>query len=136
MEIRQESLVVQTRSRMETRDISAEVSRFVRESGLSDGILFVYCPHATAAVFLNENEPRLQRDVLGMINRVVSPYESYEHNAIDRNTAAHLAAILVGNCVAIPVSGGNLATGTWQDVFLLELDGPRRRTVNLVVLGE
>jgi len=136
MEIEQQSLLIPTATRIQTLDITSEVSGFVRESGLKEGIVFVYCPHATAAVFLNENEPRLQRDVLGMVKKLIPSSEPYEHNAIDHNAAAHLAAILVGNCVAIPVSGGALGTGTWQEVFLLELDGPRKRTVNLVLLGD
>jgi len=136
MGIKQKSLSVQTHDRVETQDITAEVTRFLRESGFSEGMVFVYCPHATAAIFLNEDEPRLQRDVLNFVKRLVPSSESYEHNAIDDNAAAHLAAILVGNCVAIPVAAGRLGTGTWQQVLLLELDGPRRRTVNLVGLGQ
>jgi secondary thiamine-phosphate synthase enzyme len=136
MEIKKETFSVQTHNRIETQDISGIISRFLRESGLSEGLLFVYCPHATAAIFLNENESGLQRDVLGMIKRLIPQSEQYEHNAIDDNAAAHLAAILVGNCVVIPVSHATLGTGTWQQVFLLELDGPRQRTVNAILLGD
>ena len=136
MEIKQGTFFVQTHSRVETQDITGEVRGFLRESGFSEGILFVYCPHATAGIFLNENEPRLQRDVVNFVEGLVSSSARYEHDTIDDNAAAHLAAILVGNCVAIPVTGGNLGTGTWQQVLLLELDGPRHRTVNFVLLGE
>ena len=136
MAVAQKSLSINTHSRMETRDITIEVGHFVRETGFTAGMLFVHCPHATAAVFLNENEPGLQRDILGMVKRLVPHADDYEHNAIDDNAAAHLGAILVGNSVSVPIAGSSLCCGTWQQIFLLELDGPRRRDVNLVLMGE
>jgi len=127
---------VRSRSRIETIDISSEVVEAVRQSGVAEGIVCVSTPHTTAAIYVNENERGLRQDVVvALAQRLLDAGGSYEHNRVDSNAQAHLAAILVGNAVLLPVSGGHPELGTWQSIFFLELDGPRTRTVSVKVVA-
>lgn len=126
---------VRSRSRVEPIDISGEVAEAVRESGVAEGIVCVSTSHTTAALYVNENERGLRRDVVTMAERLLDLGGSYEHNRVDSNAEAHLAATLIGNSVVLPVSGGRPELGTWQRLFFLELDGPRTRTVRVNVVA-
>ena len=103
--------------------------------GAGNGAVLVSIPHCTCGVYLNENEDGLLDDTLkavGFLGRL----SHWRHDIIDNNAAAHLGATLVGNSVLVPVQGGTLHLGTWQRVLMIELDGPRTRQINLMVLAE
>ena len=128
-----ETLSVATRTRTELRDISREVQAAVDRIGVTEGIAFVYCPHTTAAVTINENaDPTVVRDFLTHLNREIPHDGDYRH--AEGNSDAHIKSILVGASRTVPVSEGKLALGTWQGIFLCEFDGPRRRRVLVTVL--
>lgn len=128
-----ETLSVATRTRTELRDISREVQAAVDRIGVAEGIAFVYCPHTTAAVTINENaDPTVVRDFLTHLNREIPHDGDYRH--AEGNSDAHIKSILVGASRTVPVSEGKLALGTWQGIFLCEFDGPRRRRVLVTVL--
>ena len=129
-------LSLNTRRRVDLLDITAEVKGMVQESGISEGIALIYSSHTTTAVFINENEANLLRDVEAALERTIPREGGYGHNRIDDNADAHLRAILVGNSLCVPVTGGRLDLGTWQSVFFAELDGPRRRRVMVKVVGD
>ncbi len=116
-------------------DITGEVEKALRESGIKEGIATVYTRHTTTAVFVNEGESGLLRDYKRLLS-LVPEGAGYEHDRIDRNAHAHLRAVLLGGSVAIPVVNGGLDLGTWQRVFFAELDGPRQRRVVVQVIGE
>lgn len=120
---------VRTRKKQEMVDITGWVADLVRQSGISDGICLVYIPHATAAVAINENaDPNVCEDILDALTHMI-PEGRWRHDRIDNNAAAHIKATIVGPSEAIPVREGRLRLGTWQSVMLVELDGPRERTV-------
>ena len=97
----------------------------------------VSVPHATAALIVNEHEQGLLRDLLERIDALFPESGQYAHNAIDDNADAHIAAAFLGHNRAFPVSGGQVIRGSWQNLFLVELDGPRsRREVIVQVLGD
>jgi secondary thiamine-phosphate synthase enzyme len=107
-------------------DITAEVERVVRESGVRDGVCTVYTPHATAAMTINENaDPNIGTDFLNALRKLVIEHDGWLHDRVDDNAAAHIKSALVGPSECIPIVGGKLALGTWQNVFLCEFDGPR-----------
>lgn len=135
MKMEQSTINVRTRARTETLDITDQVDEFLGKAGVQSGMLLVFCPHATCGIYLNENESGLRQDVLQLLRRLTEG-TSYQHDQIDDNAAAHLASVLVGHSACLPLSGGRRLTGTWQQVFLLELDGPRTRTVHFFALGE
>jgi secondary thiamine-phosphate synthase enzyme len=94
-------------------------------------------PHATAAIIVNEHERGLMNDQLERIEALFPRSSSYGHNAIDDNADAHLAASFLGHTTSFPILDGDLVRGTWQNVFLVELDGPRsRREVVFQIIGE
>jgi len=123
-------------SRREFIDITSQVVEIVRRSSVKDGICVVSASHATAAILVNENERRLIDDMLAKIEELFPSSARYSHNSIDDNADAHLAAVFIGHSKIFPISGGTLVRGTWQSVFLVELDGPRqRREVHIEILG-
>lgn len=96
-----------------------------------DGICFVFVPHATAALMMQEDETGLKKDIIGKIREIFYNGD-YEHDRIDNNAAAHLGSGFLKQFVLLPVQDGKLVRGTWQEIFLVELDGPRNRDVILV----
>ncbi len=121
--------IVRTNKNQEMVDITERVADLVKQSRVSDGICLVYVPHATAAVAINENaDPNVCEDILEALANLV-PEGRWRHDRIDNNAAAHIKATLLGPSQAVPVRGGRLRLGTWQSVMLVELDGPRERSV-------
>ena len=121
--------IVRTNKKQEMVDITQRVADLVKQSRVSDGICLVYVPHATAAVAINENaDPNVCEDILEALGNLV-PEGRWRHDRIDNNAAAHIKATLLGPSQAVPVRGGRLRLGTWQSVMLVELDGPRERSV-------
>ncbi|MEM1509466.1 MAG: secondary thiamine-phosphate synthase enzyme YjbQ [Thermofilaceae archaeon] len=130
-------LLVNTRSKRELVDITAEVERTVSESGVKNGLCLVFAPHATAAIIANEHERGLKNDILRKLEKDYPSDGGWEHNRIDDNAAAHLASAFLAASRIFPVINGNLVRGTWQNIFLVELDGPRsHRRVLIEVMGE
>ena len=120
---------VRTRKKQEMVDITERVADLVTQSGVSDGICLVYVPHATAAVAINENaDPNVCEDILDALANVI-PEGRWRHDRIDNNAAAHIKATILGPGQTVPVRGSRLLLGTWQSLMLVELDGPRARTV-------
>ncbi|MDA8169594.1 MAG: secondary thiamine-phosphate synthase enzyme YjbQ [Nitrospiraceae bacterium] len=126
---------VRSRQRNEFIDISREVEEAVRESGIKDGICYVFAPHTTAAVTINEGaDPSVQRDILNSLSRLVPHDMGYFHR--EGNSDAHIKSSVVGATACVPVEGGRLTLGTWQSVYFCEFDGPRhRRAVIKVIAG-
>ncbi len=102
-----------------------------------DGLLLVSVPHTTCAVTMNEPEPGLLDDFAQALERLV-PWDSrYAHNVgSEDNAAGHVRANLIGHQVLVPVVDGRLQVGAWQDVLLIECDGPRSRTVDVRLLAD
>jgi secondary thiamine-phosphate synthase enzyme len=108
-------------------DITREVEGVVAESGARDAICTVFTPHATAAITVNENDdPNIGTDFLRALGKAVPEHDGWLHDRVDNNGAAHIKSALVGPSETIPVEGGRLALGRWQNVFFCEFDGPRQ----------
>ncbi|MBC7329811.1 YjbQ family protein [bacterium] len=127
---------IRTRDKKELLDITSQVREEVAKSGIKNGIAIVFVPHATAALYLNEHEGGLMRDVLSFLGEIIPENRAYLHNRIDDNATAHLGSIIFKPFVVMPLTGGRLDVGTWQNVFLIEMDGPRTRRVIIKVIGE
>ena len=136
---------LQTEERLQFVDLTELVAERVRRSGIGHGLVCVQSRHTTTAVVVNENEPLLIEDAKRMLERLVPRGAVYGHNELhrrrdaapdeSRNGDAHCRALLLGSSETLAVAGGALQLGRWQRVFLVELDGPRRRTVSVVVMG-
>ncbi|HXX68323.1 MAG TPA: secondary thiamine-phosphate synthase enzyme YjbQ [Polyangiaceae bacterium] len=128
---------LETRAHNEVIDLTDKVRAVVAESGVSDGICTVFTPHATAAIAINENDdPNIGVDLLRALTTIVVEHDGWLHDRIDDNAAAHIKSAILGPSETIPIENGRLALGTWQNVFFVELDGPRsRRGIVVVVVG-
>lgn len=129
-----DTISVKTSNRTQFLDITSQLSGFVRESGVKDGVLLAYVPHTTAGITINENaDPSVTRDILMVLNRAVPVSNEYQH--AEGNSDAHIKASLMGSSVTVIVSGGRLVLGTWQGIYFCEFDGPRSRKVNLKLIS-
>jgi secondary thiamine-phosphate synthase enzyme len=128
-------LRVQTKSRTELVDITQGIQRLVTESGIRSGVCYVYVPHTTSGITVNENtDPNVGRDILKELNKVIPFDDQYSHN--EGNSAAHIKSTIVGVSKAVMVEEGRLALGTWQAIFYCEFDGPRDRRVFVKVMKD
>ncbi len=120
------SIRLETGTRETLVDITAEVERVVRDSGVRDGVASVYAQGATCAIMIQENwDESVQTDVIELLRRLI-PRGVWRHDAQDGNGDAHLKSGLVGPSETIPVIDGRLGLSRWQNVFFCEFDGPRR----------
>lgn len=127
---------VRTEAHIELVNITPDVSRLVAESGVREGIALVYSPHTTTALIINENEPRLLNDLREAIKDLIPWDKAYEHNLIDDNAPSHVLGAFLGNSTGLPIARGRIELGTWQSIFLVELDGPRSREIRVKIVGE
>lgn len=127
---------VRTSHPVELINVTRDVERVVEESGVKDGVAVVFSLHTTLAVYINEDEERLRRDLLNLLEKIAPKGAGYLHDEIDRNAHSHLRSILLNPSVTIPVVDGRLVAGTWQSIFLAEFDGPRQRSYIVQVIGE
>jgi len=130
-------LIISTKRNLELVDITSEVERLASQSGIKNGICLVYAPHATAAIVVNEHESGLMDDIITKVREDYPKDGKWKHNRIDDNAAAHLASAFISSSRIFPVREGRLIRGTWQNIFLLELDGPRSyRRIVVEIMGE
>ena len=109
-------------------DITGEVKAILRKKSVNNGICYVFVPHTTAAVTINENaDPDVTRDILMELDKKIPLYDNYRHR--EGNSAAHIKTSLVGSSEIVFVEKGDLVLGTWQSLFFCEFDGPRKRNV-------
>jgi len=127
-------LLIRTGAQSEFVDITPQVQEAVRASGVASGLCYLFVPHTTAGLTLNENwDPSVREDILRALNRIVPAVGDYRHE--EGNSPAHVKASLMGFSATIPVESSRLALGTWQGVYLAEFDGPRQRRVLLRVIS-
>ncbi len=119
-------ITISTSEKHQLVDITAEVEKIVKNSKIKEGICFLYVPHATAGVTINENaDPNIRSDIIKAVNKIVLEHDNYLHDSIDNNAAAHIKSTIIGVSKTIPISDGKLQLGRWQDIFFTEWDGPR-----------
>ena len=140
-------LTIRTETAPQFIDLTDQLQAIVQDSGIRHGQVIVFTRHTTAAIRINENEPELMRDFVAFLERVAPQYLRYYHNDFDvrtvnmtddecANAHAHCRQLLMGTSETIPIVDGELCLGTWQRVFLVELDHARDRSVIVQVLGQ
>ena len=136
------SLKIDSPSNFQIIDITSDVFAVLNEINNKkdypvSGIVNIFTKHSTSAIVINENENGLLNDFEKILKEVVPENDNYKHDRIDNNAASHLRAFLLGSSETIPIAEGKLDLGTWQSVFFIELDGPRRnRTIDLTFILE
>ena len=140
------TILVETERAPQFIDITDEVARVVKASRVKDGLVCIYSKHTTAAIKVNENEPLLIKDMEQFLSRLAPVNAYYGHNDFSIRTVnmtedecpnghAHCQHLLLSSSETIPLLDGKLQFGTWQRLFLIELDRPRSREVIIQVLG-
>jgi len=124
-----------TSKRLDLVDITGDVSSFVKECKIESGICLVNSPHSTTAIIVNEHESGLMEDILRKVREEFPRGAGWHHDRVDDNANAHLASVFLGHSKTFPIKDGRLERGTWQNIFFLELDGPRSRRVLFEVMG-
>jgi secondary thiamine-phosphate synthase enzyme len=126
-------------------DLMPDIKDAIANAGIKNGFVTVTSQHTTTAIAINEHEERLVEDVKTFLNRLIPASNRYLHNDIalrdcppdePENAHSHLAAMLLGSSEVIALADGELQLGQYQSVMLYELDGPRRRKINVQVYGE
>ena len=141
-----EVLELETRGAPEFHDITEDINAIVCDSGVTFGHVTVFSTHTTAAIRINENEPLLLRDMARVLRQIAPSNAYYEHNDFGRRTVnmnvdecanghAHCQHLFLASSETIPVIDGRSALGTYQRIFLIELDHPRVRKVLVTVVG-
>jgi len=119
-------LSVSTSKRMEIIDITSQISQALLAAGGGDGLCFVYNPHTTAGLTINEGaDPAVREDILAVFNQIIPSNFPYKH--LEGNSPAHIMASLMGSSVTVIAENGHLLLGTWQKIYFCEFDGPRSR---------
>jgi secondary thiamine-phosphate synthase enzyme len=127
-----------TRGDADVIDITADVERIVAEGPVDEGLVTAFVRGSTAAITTMEFEPGGVADLRALLDRVIPVEGEYEHNRLnnDTNSHAHQRASLIGAAEQVPVIGGRLSLGTWQQLVLIDFDDhPRERTVVVQVVS-
>ncbi|MDF9406918.1 secondary thiamine-phosphate synthase enzyme YjbQ [Pelotomaculum isophthalicicum JI] len=128
-----QSIEVYSKERTQMVDITAKVEQIIKGIGIKEGICYLYTPHTTAGLTINENaDPTVTADILAELNKLIPFSDGYRHS--EGNSAAHIKSSLTGASLLLFVSGGRLLLGTWQGVYFCEFDGPRQRKVLVKVV--
>ena len=130
-----EVLRVKTGRRTQLVDVTQQVEQAVARAGVVSGVCYLYVPHTTAGVMINEHfDPDVATDLEGVFERLVPRSGPYRHS--EGNSDSHAKAVLTGSSQMIFVEQGKLALGQWQGVFFCEFDGPRERKIWVRVMGD
>jgi secondary thiamine-phosphate synthase enzyme len=134
MKIVNESFIFSTRGEIEFIDLTRKVQEVVRKSGIKDGLVHVFAPHATGIIILTEHEPRLDNDIKEFLQKLIPNNGNYRHPS---NAHSHLRSMLFSPDKTLPVIDGQAVLGTWQSLVFVETDVySRRRTLVIQVIGE
>jgi secondary thiamine-phosphate synthase enzyme len=139
MKARTEHLTMNVPSRRGFVNITREVERVVRESGVHEGMVLVNAMHITASVFINDDESGLHHDYEAWLEKLAphAPPSQYRHNDTGEDNAdAHMKRQVMGREVVVAVTGGKLDFGPWEQIFYGEFDGRRKKRVLIKVIGE
>lgn len=137
---------LETKKQFEVIDITEHVKKAVADSHIKSGLAVIFCPHTTAGIRINHNEPLLMQDFMKALYRIIPIDISYSHDLFEvrqnvapnerSNGHAHVKAFLLGSSESIPVDKGAMIMGPHQSIFFVELDGGRSRETYIKILGE
>ena len=131
-------LVMHINKRRGFVNITGEVEKALKESGIREGLVLVNAMHITASVFINDDEGGLHNDFERFLERLApeKPYNQYDHNGYEDNADAHLKRQIMGRETVVAVTGGKLDFGPWEQIFYGEFDGMRDKRLLIKIIGE
>ena len=128
-------LSVRTERRTQLQDVTAAVAKLVQDAAVHSGICYLYVPHTTAGIIINENaDPDVAADIEAALARLVPQNSGYRH--AEGNSDSHIKTALVGTSATIFISEGKLELGRWQGIFFCEFDGPRTRRLRVKIVPD
>ena len=146
-EIRNCTLSLETAEPLQFLDLTDLVAEIVEEAGIRHGLVNVQTRHTTTAIIINENEPLLLDDMKNTLERLAPQAQPYRHNDFSirthnlepderQNGHSHCKAMFLRTSETLNIASGRIQLGPWQRIFLIELDGPRNRTVSVTTIGK
>ncbi|MCL5772423.1 MAG: secondary thiamine-phosphate synthase enzyme YjbQ [Actinobacteria bacterium] len=127
-------LNIRTFQRIDFIDITNEIEKKVKESGIMEGICYLFVPHTTAGLTINENaDPAVINDIRLKVNNLIPYKDTYTHG--EGNSDAHIKSSIFGVSLNLIISRSRLVLGTWQGVYFCEFDGPRNRNLYIKILA-
>ncbi|MBI3667981.1 MAG: YjbQ family protein [Acidobacteria bacterium] len=130
-----------SQDRFQLMNITDRINEIVRKSGVRDGMVHLQSLHTTTAIFLNEWQDALLKDIETFLDQVVGRHSPWRHNdpaysdCERRNADSHLKGLLLGQTLSLQVRNSSVLLGTWQSIILAEFDGPRSRSMSVQVVG-
>ena len=119
---------IRTKVKTDFYEITSEVQGIITSSGVKDGVCYIFVPHTTAAITINEHaDPDVIEDITARLDELVPQNLNYRH--IEGNSSGHIKASLLGSSQVVFIENGKLVLGTWQGIFFCEFDGPRTRNI-------
>ena len=146
MKIQKQIIEKESKSQIEFIDITQDVEEAVTASGVKNGQVLVFSPHSTASIAINENEPLLLQDFQRLLYKLVPIDERYSHDLFELKRAvrsdgrsnghSHCKDFLLGASETVPVEDGKMLLGEHQNIFFVEMDGARKRSIVVQIMGE
>jgi len=128
-----EVLHIRTTDRKQVVDLTDQIEAVVRNAKMQEGLCALFITHTTAALTTGEIGEGTERDFLQVVEEMI-PRINFRHAHSPAHAWSHMAASMLGPSLTVPVSDGKLVLGTWQSVMLVELDGPRERSVHVTLI--
>ena len=123
-----EIITISSSKRTEMIDITNDIKKLIKNKKIESGEILIFIPHTTAAVTINEGaDPDVQHDIITFLNRLIPKNNDFHH--IEGNSDAHIKTSLIGSSEKIIINENKMLLGTWQHVFFVEWDGPRKRKI-------
>lgn len=129
------AFAVKTRARRQMVNISREVRARIQQSNVENGVAIVTVLHTTCALVVNDAGSGWEEDMLAFLEKAVPPLAFQHLHDGPEHAKSHLLGALLGPTVQVAISGGKPVLGTWQSIFMVELEGPRERTIDVTVVG-
>ncbi len=138
MKSHRQEIWIETPSRRAYLNITSEVEKELRASGIKEGLVLVNAMHITASVFINDDEQGLHSDFEKWLEKLApeKPHSQYAHNGFEDNGDAHLKRQIMGREVVVAITNGQLDLGPWEQIFYGEFDGKRKKRVLIKIIGE
>ena len=134
MNVFNEKIVFSTKGEIEFKDLTEKVHEVVKKSGIQNGLVHIFAPHATGVIILTEHEPNLDQDIKDFLEKIIPKQGNYRHPS---NAHSHLRSMLLSPDKTLPIIDGQVIFGTWQSLVFVETDVySRQRTIIMQVLGE
>lgn len=128
-----EALRINTAAAKEIVDLTDRLEQVIRKAKLQEGLCALFVTHTTAALTTGEIGEGTDEDLLEVVEEII-PRIRFQHAHNPAHAWSHMASSILGPSLTVPVSTGKLVLGTWQSVMLVELDGPRERTLYVTLI--